>query len=184
MAETRPDLRALIDRLENYYDFECTGGPLRNCVEWQQLKEAALSAPAAVDESWREQDEALQAICRECGDDEHVSCSADVVTLVRRTLADRSAPVPPTPEDKLVSIQSSVRELEAAAGIKASAPVSPDSIIDVKLWIHEWCQRHGYPGGQAAIGVDGAKELLYCDRLARIDSGRTVPPMADSGTTP
>jgi hypothetical protein len=38
-------LRALIDRLENYYDFECTGGPLRHCVEWQQLK-AVLVPPA------------------------------------------------------------------------------------------------------------------------------------------
>lgn len=27
----------LIERLENYYDFECTGGPLKNCREWQQL---------------------------------------------------------------------------------------------------------------------------------------------------
>jgi hypothetical protein len=36
-------LAALIERLETYYDFECAGGPLKNCVEWQQLK-AALSA--------------------------------------------------------------------------------------------------------------------------------------------
>jgi hypothetical protein len=44
-ASAGDSLRALIDRLENYYDFECTGGPLRNCVEWQQLK-AALVPPA------------------------------------------------------------------------------------------------------------------------------------------
>lgn len=28
----------LIDRLENYYVFECEGGPLKNCVEWQTLR--------------------------------------------------------------------------------------------------------------------------------------------------
>lgn len=35
----------VIDRLENYYDFQCEGGPLKNCVEWHQLK-SLLSAPA------------------------------------------------------------------------------------------------------------------------------------------
>lgn len=28
----------LVDRLENYYQFECEGGPLKNCVDWQRLK--------------------------------------------------------------------------------------------------------------------------------------------------
>ena len=28
----------LVDRLKNHYDFQCEGGPLKNCVEWQQLK--------------------------------------------------------------------------------------------------------------------------------------------------
>lgn len=27
----------IIDRLEHHYQFECPGGPLRNCVEWRQL---------------------------------------------------------------------------------------------------------------------------------------------------
>lgn len=31
-------IRAVIERLESYYDFQCEGGPLRNCVEWQTLK--------------------------------------------------------------------------------------------------------------------------------------------------
>jgi hypothetical protein len=43
-----PDLQALFDKLENYYDFECTGGPLKSCVEWQQLR-AALAQQAAPD---------------------------------------------------------------------------------------------------------------------------------------
>lgn len=39
-----PDERAkaLFDRLE-HYGFECEAGPLRNCVEWQSLKELAVS---------------------------------------------------------------------------------------------------------------------------------------------
>lgn len=44
---TEGDARArLVARLENFYDFQCEGGPLRNCVEWQQLKDtlAALDA--------------------------------------------------------------------------------------------------------------------------------------------
>ena len=28
----------LVDRLENYYDFQCEGGPLRYCREWLELK--------------------------------------------------------------------------------------------------------------------------------------------------
>lgn len=30
-------LAALVKRLETHYDFQCEGGPLRNCVEWQEL---------------------------------------------------------------------------------------------------------------------------------------------------
>ena len=37
-------VKQLLDRLENHYDFQCEGGPLRLCVEWQQLKVAALEA--------------------------------------------------------------------------------------------------------------------------------------------
>lgn len=36
----REALRRLIERLENYYDFQCEGGPLKNCVEWQQITAA------------------------------------------------------------------------------------------------------------------------------------------------
>lgn len=32
------DVRRLIDRLEMVYDFHDQGGPLRRCVDWQQLK--------------------------------------------------------------------------------------------------------------------------------------------------
>jgi hypothetical protein len=31
------EMQALIDRLENYYQFACEGGPLKSCVEWQRL---------------------------------------------------------------------------------------------------------------------------------------------------
>ena len=40
----------LMKRLESYYGFECEGGPLRNCVEWHQLKahvSTLQSAPPA-----------------------------------------------------------------------------------------------------------------------------------------
>lgn len=28
----------LLDRLEHHYDFQCVGGPLKNCIEWQALR--------------------------------------------------------------------------------------------------------------------------------------------------
>lgn len=34
--------KALCDRLE-HYGFECEAGPLRNCVEWRELKELAVN---------------------------------------------------------------------------------------------------------------------------------------------
>ena len=34
------DTDALVQWLEGYYDFQCEGGPLKNCVEWQSLKDA------------------------------------------------------------------------------------------------------------------------------------------------
>lgn len=34
------DFSQLIDRLENCYSFRCEAGPLKNCVEWQELKKA------------------------------------------------------------------------------------------------------------------------------------------------
>jgi hypothetical protein len=44
-AET--PLAQLLDRLENYYTFECEGGPLRNCVEWQRVKALLTDLEAA-----------------------------------------------------------------------------------------------------------------------------------------
>ena len=35
-------LNQLVERLENYYAFECEGGSLRSCVEWQQLRVALV----------------------------------------------------------------------------------------------------------------------------------------------
>lgn len=37
-------LEQLIDRLENFYSFDCEAGPLKHCVDWQALT-AALRAP-------------------------------------------------------------------------------------------------------------------------------------------
>ena len=34
----------IIDRLENDYRFECEGGPLKNCVEWQELRRRVLAS--------------------------------------------------------------------------------------------------------------------------------------------
>lgn len=45
----RTALERLVDRLEHHYCFECEGGPLRNCVEWQQLKGALAALPTADD---------------------------------------------------------------------------------------------------------------------------------------
>lgn len=28
---------AIVERLEGHYAFECEGGPLKNCIEWQEL---------------------------------------------------------------------------------------------------------------------------------------------------
>lgn len=43
----------LIKRLEQHYAFECEGGPLRLCVEWQQLS-SALSIARALVERWHD----------------------------------------------------------------------------------------------------------------------------------
>lgn len=44
-------LRERLERLENYYDFSCEGGPLKWCREWQELKEllAVISIQLAAD---------------------------------------------------------------------------------------------------------------------------------------
>jgi hypothetical protein len=37
-------LRKMIDRLEDYYGFRCKdGGALRDCLEWQKVRDAALA---------------------------------------------------------------------------------------------------------------------------------------------
>lgn len=42
---------SVIDRLENFYQFECEAGPLKNCVEWQKLKSAIETATAALNKT-------------------------------------------------------------------------------------------------------------------------------------
>jgi hypothetical protein len=37
-AEALAAVNALTEKLERYYDFQCTGGPLRSCVDWVALK--------------------------------------------------------------------------------------------------------------------------------------------------
>lgn len=54
----------IVERLENVYDFQCEAGPLKNCVEWQQLKaeiERLRSGRDAVD--------AVVEIAKECVED-------------------------------------------------------------------------------------------------------------------
>ena len=41
-----------VDRLENLYAFECEGGPLKNCVEWQALKTRIADAERGSAEEW------------------------------------------------------------------------------------------------------------------------------------
>lgn len=45
-VNTRAEIEALIDRLENHYAFECEGGPLKNCVEWRKLRAYAAALPS------------------------------------------------------------------------------------------------------------------------------------------
>jgi hypothetical protein len=58
--------RALCERLEQAYSFECEAGPLRNCVEWQRLKELLGVASEAMDKTLREFDLSGKAakLCR------------------------------------------------------------------------------------------------------------------------
>lgn len=44
VAPVVPPVAGLIARLEDYYDFQCAGGPLKNCVEWQELKTLLVGA--------------------------------------------------------------------------------------------------------------------------------------------
>lgn len=39
-------IHELMTRLEDYYGFECEGGPLRKCVEWHELRERAQETEA------------------------------------------------------------------------------------------------------------------------------------------
>lgn len=45
-------LQGLIQKIEEY-GFECEGGPLRNCVQWQSLKALAASPPQGEPVAWR-----------------------------------------------------------------------------------------------------------------------------------
>lgn len=38
-----------IDRLENEYQFECEAGSLKNCVEWQTLRDNVQTAIASLE---------------------------------------------------------------------------------------------------------------------------------------
>ena len=39
----------LCERLETKYDFNCEGGPLKNCVEWRELRRIIGSASHLVE---------------------------------------------------------------------------------------------------------------------------------------
>lgn len=45
---------SLIDRLENEYQFECEAGHLKNCVEWQKLRDGVATAIAALEKTKKE----------------------------------------------------------------------------------------------------------------------------------
>lgn len=82
---------ALIDRLENHYDFQCEGGPLKNCAEWQQLKavvkaEAQVQQPVATTECCSVAISVKHRYCPRCG----WECR----------LAFPPVSVPPTPEEQ------------------------------------------------------------------------------------
>lgn len=32
----------LLEKIESYYDFACTGGPLHNCEDWRRLKAGVI----------------------------------------------------------------------------------------------------------------------------------------------
>ncbi len=42
---------SMIERLENAYQFECEAGPLKNCVEWQKLRDGIATAIAALEKT-------------------------------------------------------------------------------------------------------------------------------------
>lgn len=47
-----PAITKAITRLEDEYDFQCRGGPLKNCIDWQVVREAARAAPVASTETF------------------------------------------------------------------------------------------------------------------------------------
>ena len=44
----------IIERLESEYNFECEAGPLKNCVEWQRLRNGIATAIAALEKTKKE----------------------------------------------------------------------------------------------------------------------------------
>ena len=42
---------SIIERLESEYNFECEAGPLKNCVEWQKLRDGVATAIAALEKT-------------------------------------------------------------------------------------------------------------------------------------
>ena len=48
MTDAVLNAKSLIDRIENHYQFDCEAGPLKNCVEWQRLKDAIETIEAAL----------------------------------------------------------------------------------------------------------------------------------------
>ena len=60
----------LVKRLEGYYDFQCEGGPLRNCVDWIELCAIVTDAPTWPTDLTLTHKNANQGgsmHCKECG---------------------------------------------------------------------------------------------------------------------
>lgn len=62
--EKLPALDRLAERLENVYAFECEGGPLKNCTDWQQLRAGLTDLRAAFETLEKERDEAREQFDR------------------------------------------------------------------------------------------------------------------------
>jgi hypothetical protein len=56
-AKMNAEIKALIEKLENYYSFECEGGLLMNCKDWMALKSALRASPSEAEQrKWVEVD--------------------------------------------------------------------------------------------------------------------------------
>lgn len=106
-SSAAPSVESLIDRLENYYDFQCEGGPLRLCADWQQLKSHIDHERSLVAEIQRLTD-ALKEVDRansHRGAGPHCKCSqAERERIVSAALDLRgrglTAALPETPHEK------------------------------------------------------------------------------------